>query len=97
VFTRIDCDVEMTLMPSYQLYDTYPEPALRVTLPPWQNVVGPLAVITGGESGAIIIVCVELAEQEPPLSTVTVYVVVDEGETTSVCDVPTTPAPSDQL
>ena len=45
---------------------------VSVMLFPAQNVVGPLAVIEGGARGETVTVCDAVAEQVPPLLTVTV-------------------------
>ena len=50
------------------------EEEVKVTEPPAQNVVGPLAVITGtGGSGLTVIMTGEEVEVHDPLETVTVY------------------------
>ena len=53
---------------------SHDEPALavRVTLPPWQNVVGPEAVIVGAGGGGLTVTDTGAEEAEHPLALVTV-------------------------
>ena len=54
----------------------YDEPAdaVRVTLPPWQNVVGPLALIEGAGSGLTVTLVAALVAEHPlALVTVTLW------------------------
>ena len=46
---------------------------VSITLPPWQNVIGPLALIVGGAAGVTFtVVTAETFVQLPVLVTVTV-------------------------
>ena len=60
-----------------------PADAVSVTLPPLQKVVGPLAVIVG--AAPTFTVWEALAEQPFRSLTVTLYVVVDAGDTVIDC------------
>ena len=70
-----------------------PADAVRVTLPPAQNVVAPLAVMVAVAAALTVTVCEEVAEQPLASVTVTEYEVVAAGETVIDCVV----APVDQL
>lgn len=71
VVTTTDCDVE----PSDQSHEL-PALAVRVTLPPAQNVVGPLGVIVGADGAGLTVTTVgdEVAVQPSALVTSTVMV-----------------------
>lgn len=66
--------------------DPVPEVSVSVTLPPGQNIVGPLAEITGIGEGFTDTVVVPVPGQTPGPYPVTVYVLVVPG-------VEVTPAP----
>ena len=66
----IDCEVS----PELHKYAA-PALAVKVTLPPWQNVVDPLAVIVGvGNGFTVTTVEVDVAVHPSALVTVTLYV-----------------------
>ncbi len=68
-----------------------PAGAVRVTLPPWQNVVGPLALMVAeGAGSTVTLVAAEVALQPLPFVTVTLYAPL--FETVIDCEV----APFDQ-
>ena len=66
--TSIDCAVA----PFDQRYELMPAGALSVTLPPWQNVVGPEGVIAA--DGAFTVTCRGEDVMLQPLASVTVTV-----------------------
>lgn len=66
VETVIDCDVAPFDQRLFVAYDD-----VSVTLPPAQNVVGPLAVIVGAEGRAMMLVVVEAGAETQPLPSTT--------------------------
>jgi hypothetical protein len=54
--------------PGDQRYEEYPAPASSVTLPPWQNVVGPLGEIVGVGFGFTVTVAVGSFVEAQPLA-----------------------------
>jgi hypothetical protein len=65
--TVIDC----AWLPSLQVYPDIPAGAESVTLPPWQNVVGPFGVMMAEGNGFTAIVCCDVAVHPAAVVTVT--------------------------
>jgi len=62
--------MEAFVFPFDQRYEL-PPPAVRITLSPWQKVVGPPAVIVAVGNGFTVTVTASV-EEHPPLNAVTV-------------------------
>jgi len=71
--------IAAVVAPVDQRYETPPE-AVSVTLPPAQNVVGPLGVIVAVGSGFTVTVC-DAGDDVQPFASVVVTVYVPEVET----------------
>ena len=69
--------IDSVVAPFDHRYETKPAPALSATLPPWQNVVGPLGVITGAGSGFTVTAANVEAEHPLAFAVVTIYVPVE--------------------